>query len=97
MGKSMTNKLTEMCSDLSVNQETMLDLKRKMRDIDAAKCDFIEWKITILTSGHWQIEHDQIDIPAELTWISDNYVRLYKEKNKGRKINWAFSQGNAEV
>jgi len=31
----------------------MLDLKRKMRDIDAAKCDFIEWKITILTSGHW--------------------------------------------
>ncbi|KAL4508504.1 hypothetical protein ABPG72_003808 [Tetrahymena utriculariae] len=97
MGKSTTNKLTEMCTDMVVNQETMNDIKKKMKEIDARKCDEIDWKITILTSGHWTIQKDILDVPNELIWIADTYIKLYKEKHKGRKIDWAFSQGNAEI
>ncbi|KAL4456855.1 hypothetical protein ABPG74_014493 [Tetrahymena malaccensis] len=97
MGKSTTNKLTEMCTDMVVNQETMNEIKKKMKEIDSRRCDEIDWKITILTSGHWTIQKDILDVPNELIWIADTYIKLYKEKHKGRKIDWAFSQGNAEI
>lgn len=44
-----------MCTDMVVNQEIMKELKKKMKEIDTKKCDEIDWKITILTSGNWKI------------------------------------------
>lgn len=75
----------------------MSELKKKLKQIDAKKCDEIDWKITILASGHWSIQKDLLDLPTELKWVSENYIHLYKEKNRGRQVDWAFSQGNSEV
>lgn len=86
-----------MCNDISVNQEIVVELKKNLREIDARRCDEIDWKITIIATGNWSIQRDLLDLPSELCWLADNYTRMYKEKHRGRKVNWAFSQGNAEI
>ncbi|EGR33897.1 hypothetical protein IMG5_032160 [Ichthyophthirius multifiliis] len=98
IGKSTTNKLTEMCTDIQISQTIMAEIKKKMRDLDSSKCNEIDWKITVLANAHWQIQPEtEVQIPQELKWICENYIKIYLDKHKGRNIKWAFSQGSAEI
>jgi cullin 1 len=92
-GSQYTTKLEGMCNDLILGKNSYKGIDKELYNKNNIDCS-----TTILTLGFWSNFYNiKINIPKKLNAYKDFYDSYYREKNKNRKLSWAYSLCNNDI
>ncbi|CAE7317161.1 CUL3A [Symbiodinium sp. KB8] len=90
-GPQFTSKLEGMFADLTSSRKQMLEFRKGSSRSVAVDA-------TILTTVHWpSLSEEACRLPASVQPVADTFRDWYLAKHTGRRLEWATSQGTAEV
>ncbi|EGR33634.1 hypothetical protein IMG5_047430 [Ichthyophthirius multifiliis] len=92
-GQAGVNKIETMLKDINNSEEFHQEIKKQLSQYQ------VELFANVLTTGSWPLQkiQDNCEIPEQLQDMVNKFKQIYKDKYKGRNINWLFSQGTAEI
>ncbi|KAA0164486.1 hypothetical protein FNF28_03827 [Cafeteria roenbergensis] len=92
-GPQFTSKLEGMFADLTSSRKQMLEFRK-----DTGSSRSVAVDATILTTVHWpSLSEEACRLPASVQPVADTFRDWYLAKHTGRRLEWATSQGTAEV
>lgn len=83
-----------MYADIAVSK----NLTDKFRQTETANALELDFRIKILTHGCWPLSKDiSVNLPIELTKVTDRFTAFYHSQHSGRKLTWLFSLSKCEL
>jgi cullin 3 len=99
-GYQFTSKLEGMFKDMKISIELMDEYKKKVILKNNEKETF-DLNVKVLTPVNWPItQTEQCDLSncsSDLLQSCDSFKNFYLTKHSGRKLNWQFNMGNADI
>ena len=90
-GSQYTSKIEGMCNDLEIGKDFYPEVNNELNSS-------INYSTNILTLGFWKnYMNISLNLPNELIKYRDLYNKHYSDKNKRRKLSWAYSLSNNDM
>ncbi|KXS12601.1 Cullin-domain-containing protein [Gonapodya prolifera JEL478] len=97
-GFEYTSKLQRMFSDMALSKDLNTAF-RSQQEQNHDATDLLDFSIMVLGTAHWPLQppNTGYTIPEDLIKTYDRFQRFYNQKHNGRKLNWLFNMGKADL
>ncbi|KAI9100405.1 Cullin [Phlyctochytrium arcticum] len=97
-GFDFTNKLSRMFQDVTLSKDINDQFKEQMSRTHE-KDDLTDFHILVGSTASWPLHAPPsgFNIPSELLKTYDRFQNFYNHKYSGRRLNWLFHLGKAEI
>ncbi|KAJ3014203.1 hypothetical protein HKX48_005293 [Thoreauomyces humboldtii] len=97
-GFEFTSKLQRMFQDVALSKDLNDQFKEQTTRL-AEKSDLPDFQILVGGTGQWPLNATgtQFNIPDDLLKTYERFQNFYQHKFSGRKLNWLFHLGRAEI
>ncbi|KAI8912953.1 Cullin [Powellomyces hirtus] len=97
-GFEFTSKLQRMFQDVALSKD-LNDQFKEQTARSAEKSDLPDFQILVGGTGQWPLNATttKFNIPDDLLKTYEKFQSFYQHKFSGRKLNWLFHLGRAEI
>ncbi|KAJ3340603.1 hypothetical protein HDU93_006718 [Gonapodya sp. JEL0774] len=97
-GFEYTSKLQRMFTDMATSKDLNNAFKAQQEQ-NHDQADVLDFSIMVLGTAHWPLQppNTGYTIPEDLIKTYDRFQRFYNQKHNGRKLNWLFNMGKADL